>query len=282
MVDVAIIGAGPAGIAAAIQLKRYDIEFMIFEKGKIGGLLRNANLVENYLGFPRGIRGRELVELFKEQLKNAGVKVQFEMVRELDYSGKFFIRADRERDCRVAIIASGTKPREYPVPSDVKDRVFYEVDQISTVSDEKVAIIGAGDAAFDYAINLSRENEVTILNRSNRVRCLPILWRRAMECEKISYRNAQVKNIKSHGDGLMITCGGEFLYARYLLIAIGREPCLDFLSQNLTERYEKLQKVNVLYLVGDVKNNIYRQTAMSVGDGIRAAMEIDRNFGKGP
>jgi len=95
LVDVAIIGAGPVGIAAAIQLKRYDIEFMIFEKGKIGGLLRNANLVENYLGFPRGIRGRELVELFKEQLKNAGVKVQFEMVRELDYGGVAFHRMRR-------------------------------------------------------------------------------------------------------------------------------------------------------------------------------------------
>ena len=68
--EVAIIGAGPSGIATAIQLKRYGIEPVILEKEEIGGVLKNANLVENYPGFPDGISGPELVKLFKKQVEN--------------------------------------------------------------------------------------------------------------------------------------------------------------------------------------------------------------------
>ena len=78
------MGGGPGGIAAAIQLKRSGIEPILIEKGEVGGLLLNANLVENYLGFPEGISGRELVGLFKEQLERIGVSVKFEEVKKLE------------------------------------------------------------------------------------------------------------------------------------------------------------------------------------------------------
>src|SRR4030042_7192079 len=71
--DIIIIGAGPAGLAAAIQLKRYGIRPLLFERAVVGGLLRNANLVENYPGFPRGITGPGLVKLFARQAHKRGV-----------------------------------------------------------------------------------------------------------------------------------------------------------------------------------------------------------------
>ncbi len=282
--DVVIIGAGPAGLGAAIQLKRYGIESILLEKDDVGGLLRNANLVENYPGFPDGIPGPELIKLFKRQLKNARVKIQFEEVLELDYNkGVFIINANQRKIfSRIVVIASGTKPRKLSnlnISKDLEKRIFYEVYPIAQVANEKIAIIGAGDAAFDYALSLSKKNEVTILNRGSRVKCLPILFERAVSNERISYQeNIQVKNIECSDSSLKLTCYNSTsereICVSYLLVAIGRDPSLDFLSEDLKENLEKLQKSKVLHMIGDVKNNIYRQTAIAAGDGIRAGMEI--------
>jgi thioredoxin reductase (NADPH) len=73
--EVAIVGAGPAGMTAAIQLKRYGIPFVLLEKERIGGLLWNANLVENYPGFPAGVSGPKLVGLIEKQMERVGVEV---------------------------------------------------------------------------------------------------------------------------------------------------------------------------------------------------------------
>ena len=73
--SVAIIGAGPAGLSTALQLKRQGIKAVLFERDKVGGLLRNANLVENYPGFPGGLSGPKLVSLFEQQAWEAGVSI---------------------------------------------------------------------------------------------------------------------------------------------------------------------------------------------------------------
>ncbi|MBU4444999.1 NAD(P)/FAD-dependent oxidoreductase [bacterium] len=286
--DVVIIGAGPAGLGTAIQLKRYGIEHILLEKEKVGGLLRNANLVENYPGFPEGIPGPELIKLFKRQIKNVWVKIQFEEVLELDNRKGVFIINTNQRTIisRFVVIASGTKPRKISslnISKDFENRIFYEVYPLAQVANEKIAIIGSGDAAFDYALNLSKKNEVVILNRGSRVKCLPLLFERGIGNEKISYmENIQVKNIDCFDRYLVLTCydttGEREIYVSYLLVATGRDPCLDFLSENLIENLEKLQKSKVLHIIGDVKNDIYRQTAIAVGDGIKAAMEIYRKL----
>src|SRR3990172_4711953 len=81
--EVLIIGAGPAGIAAAIQLKRYGIPFVLLEKERVGGLLWNANLVENYPGFPAGVSGPKLVRLIEKQMERLGVVVAEDVVEKL-------------------------------------------------------------------------------------------------------------------------------------------------------------------------------------------------------
>jgi thioredoxin reductase (NADPH) len=282
--DVVIIGAGPAGLAAAIQLKRYGIEPILLEKEKVGGLLRNANLVENYPGFPEGIPGPELIKLFKRHLRNVGVKLQFEELLELDNKDEVFIIKTTQRTitARIVVIASGTKPLKLPnikISKDFENRIFYEVYPLLQVTNEKIAIIGAGDAAFDYALNLSKKSEVVILNRKSRVKCLPLLLKRTIENGRISYmENIQVKNIGYFDSYLRLSChdttGDREIYTSYLLVAIGRDPSLDFLSENLKKNLGELQKSKTLYLIGDVKNGIYRQTAIAVGGGIKAAMEI--------
>jgi thioredoxin reductase len=287
-VEVAIVGAGPAGIAAAVQLKRSGIEPFLLERERVGGLLLNANLVENYPGFPQGISGEELARLFAEQLKNVGVKVHFEEVLRLDYDGSAFIIETTKRKIavKIAVLASGTRPKEFAdceIPEEAKERIFYEVYPLREVRGRRFAIVGAGDAAFDYALNLARGNDVHILNRSLQVQCLPLLWKRAMAAPRIDYHeNTVITKIVGSKGGLLLelaTAGERWtLEADYVIFAIGRVPRLDYLSEGLRERSARLQEEGSLYLIGDVRRGIYRQTAIAVGDGIEAAMRIYRRL----
>jgi thioredoxin reductase len=285
---VVIIGAGPAGIATAIQLKRHGIEPVILERGEIGGLLKNANLVENYPGFPNGISGPGLIELFERQLARAGVTISCEVVLELGHTGEVFsVKTNRrELSSSTVVIASGTKPTGTPdvrIARGIDGRVLHEVHPIRGVRNKKVAIIGAGDAAFDYALGLSKENEVVILNRRAEEKCIPLLKERCLKAEAISYQtNLRVREVTGDGRGLVLTClNGEGekesqILADYVVIAAGREPCLDFLGAKLKRSLADLRERGKLYLVGDVKNEMYRQTAICVGDGVKAAMQICR------
>jgi thioredoxin reductase len=298
--DVVIIGAGPAGIATALQLKRYGILQVVFERDGVGGLLRNANLVENYPGFPDGISGVSLVELFTEQMEKQGVYVRFEEVRGLDYvEDMFIVETSRETiGARIAVIASGTQPKKLndpTIPDKVRERVFYEVYEIRNIAGKRVAIVGAGDSAFDYAITLSEKNEVLIFNRSGEHKCNEVLWERVSGLESVTYMSEVVlENIKGRsviqfvkdvvgiGDEERLRLryerredGGSITEKfDYLLIAIGREPRLDFLAEGLRDRMNELIEEKRLFMVGDVKNDIYRQTTIAVGDGVRAGMEI--------
>jgi thioredoxin reductase len=284
--EVVIIGAGPAGIATAIQLRRYHIEPLLLERRAVGGLLRNAYLVENYPGFPGGISGFDLVELFQEQLKNAGVMVNFEKVLKLEYGDKVFLTKTNIRavKSRVAVIATGTRPRKISAPvisADIEDRIYHEIYPILGVKHKRIAIIGAGDAAFDYALNLSQENEVIIFNRNKRATCIPVLRERCEKSENTSYfHDAIVSEIRDQNGRLSLayTSGdgqnGGQICTDLVVIAIGREPCLDFCGNDIKKSSRSLIKKGLLFMVGDVKNDVYRQTAICVGDGIKAAMRI--------
>lgn len=291
--DVIIVGAGPAGIAAAIQLKRYGILPTLFEKDRVGGLLRNAYLMENYPGFPNGISGLQLAQLFEKQMDHAGIKVCFEEVRELDHHHEmFWVRTNqREASSRFVILASGTRPRRLSVsevPPEADHHILYEITPLAQVSKEKIAIVGSGDCAFDYALNLSaKQNQVVIFNRGNEIKCLPLLWQRARQAKAISYwGNTEILRIKCLDDMVKLSfrqiSGESELLVRYLVVAIGRDPSLDLLSKNLKENLNRLQEKKELFVIGDVKNNLNRQVALCIGDGVRAGMEIFRKIQENP
>ncbi len=96
--SVAIIGAGPAGIAAAIQLKRQSVPFTIFEQNEVGGLLRNANWIENYPGFPKGISGLNLIEQFQKHLNQWQIQVKTESVEAHKMHFEFFSIDEKTAD----------------------------------------------------------------------------------------------------------------------------------------------------------------------------------------
>lgn len=282
---VIVIGAGPAGLAAGMQMIRQGVEVLVFERGKPGGLLHNANWVENYPGFPKGINGPKLVKLIEKQAANHQVPIISEEVRQVSWEGERF-QVETEAGAyfsRFLVVASGTQPRPFPdleIPSELAKRVVYEVYPLLGIKDRRVVIIGAGDAAFDYALNLAQHNHVVILNRGEKLRCLPLLKKRADKHARIDYRtHTQVRQVLAGaGGGLRLVCrgaAGDFeLEADHLLGAIGRVESLGFLSDKIGQKMVDLTAKKLIYLVGDVNNGRYRQTAIAVGEGIKAAMEI--------
>ena len=191
--QIIIIGGGPAGVTAAIQLKRYGLLPLLLERREIGGLLWNANLVENYPGFPNGVRGEKLIGLMKRQMERIGVDVKREEVVGVELDGDEFVvhTESVKRKADYLVIATGTKAKPLPdvISPAARSRVFTDVWPLTAVKEKQIVIVGAGDAAFDYGLNLSKNrNFVTILNRGDSVKCLGLLFKRAAQEPLITYR----------------------------------------------------------------------------------------------
>jgi thioredoxin reductase len=289
---VIIIGAGPAGLAAAMQLERQGISPLVFERQRVGGLLWNANWVENYPGFVEGITGPNLVKLFHDQALRLGVKIILDKVIKAEFQDGLFRIATKgvDHQSNLLVAASGTVPKEYSletISEGIKERVFSEVGPISHVQEKQIIIIGAGDAALDYALNLSRLNKVTILNRGNQIRGLKLLWERVQKKTAISYfNNIEIINITLDDEGELLLSGiqeGEevTLAGDYLITAVGRTPEFSFAGDSIIEGRDQLVKDQKLFLIGDLINGSFRQTSIAVADGIRTAMIIGDLLEKG-
>jgi len=289
---VVIIGAGPAGLAAAMQLKRQGIDPLVLERKLVGGLLLNANLVENYPGFVDGISGPELVSLFKDQAERLEVVIENEEVISIGFEDNLFriVTNIRKLNSQLLIAGSGTKPRKISddlYSEDWSQSLFYEVYPLIEEKDKEIVIIGAGDAAFDYALNLSSNNRVTILNRGSKIKALPLLFDRIKDNKAVRYlTNTEITDVTKTTSGklnisIKSTSPERSIECDYLLAAIGREPEYSFADPSIIDELDKLLKDQKLFLIGDLQNGSFRQTTIAVADGIRVAMLIAQILEKG-
>ncbi len=286
--SVIIVGCGPAGIACAIQLKRSNIDFKIICK-KFGGIVNNANKIEYLLGFPNGISGKSFVALLKQHFKtlsiqfiedniqNISKEIEDELFQIKCENGKYY--------SKFLIIASGTNPKKLRLSGETKlwkkNLLNYEISNFTYQKNIKtIVIVGSGDAAYDYALNLTKYPvKIHILQRSEESKCLSLLQKRAQDNSNITLIK-KIKLLSLEEDNNKIRMKvikrskEEILNYDYMFVAVGRSPNIKFLSKDLQKVYKKSVKPSHLYIIGDVKNKNYRQISIAMGDGVKCAMEV--------
>ena len=256
--DVVVIGAGPAGIAAAIQLRRYGLAPVMLERDRIGGLLHSANLVENYPGFPGGIAGPDLAALFERQLRSERIEVVFDELASLAIEGADCVAKTGAGRCLrgLAVIATGTEPILHPalaVPAALAPFVGYEIAAVPDIPGQHIAIVGGGDAAFDYAARLGRDHRVSVLNRSRQAVALPLLQDRVRQTPSVTYRpETEVVAIErgaSRALGLTLTVSGlpQQAGVRFSPVRAGASSVHEFSGRECNQGFCRVRSSAVLF-----------------------------------
>ncbi len=193
MYEVLIIGAGPAGMTAAIYAARAGYKTAILEYGVPGGQAATTDMIENYPGFPEGISGPELMMKFFEQTQTFGVEMIYEQVCSLDLDGdvKRVITDKQTIESKTVVIASGAKPRMLGVDNEQRLR-GRGVSYCATCDgfffkDQPVAVVGGGDTAVEEAMYLTKMcSSVTLIHRRDELRANRLAQSRAFANEKLT------------------------------------------------------------------------------------------------
>jgi len=289
--DLIIIGAGPAGLTAAIYAGRSRLNTLLIEKIAVGGLILTSETIENYPGFPKAIATFELMARMQEQVKELGVKIIIDEVLGLDCVNKMVQTAASSLQASAVIIASGSKPRKLNVPGEIEftgrgvsycatcDGPFFK--------DKKVVIIGGGNAVAEEAIYLSRfSSSVNLIHRRAELRASAILQERMRENKKIKFvLNSIATQIKGDKKVQAVTirdlltnketdfnCDGVFIY-------VGYQPQTDFLKGklNMDESGSIISDENMatsaqgIFACGDCRKKGLYQVISACGDGAVAA-----------
>lgn len=289
--DLLVIGAGPAGLAAATQAVRMGLRVQAIERDRPGGLVRAALLVENYPGFPGGIRGEDLAARIEAQARAVGVAIEPGEVLALSSEGSTWVARGPDGRCwrsRAVVVASGTRPRRLGVPgeADLAGRALaYRVDEVPRdLRPGAALVVGGGDCALDQALHLwQRGWRVEVLVRGPRPRALPLLVERAA-ARGIAVHAGTVVLAARERDGraVLVSRGPDGDREREVdlaLVSVGREPVLPDPPEALDlSTVDSLGRAPWpgLYLAGDCRRGLVRQAAVAVGDGVAAAMDTAR------
>ena len=294
MYDTIIIGAGPAGMTAALYAARSNLKVALIEGGLPGGQMNNTSDIENYPGYAN-ISGPELAEKMFEPLENLGVEHLYGFVEAVEDHGdvKKVITDDEEFETRTVIVATGSKHRLLGVPGEeelnsrgvsycaVCDGAFFR--------DQDLLVVGGGDSAVEEAIFLTQfAKTVTIVHRRDELRAQKVLQDRAFANEKINFiwdsvvkeikgenrvESVVIENVKT-GQVTEQAFGGVFIY-------VGLDPVSDFVQELqirdqagwiVTDDHMKTSVAGV-FAVGDVRQKDLRQVTTAVGDGAIAGQE---------
>lgn len=295
-----IIGSGPAGYTAAIYAARADMKPVLYEGMQPGGQLTITTEVENYPGFPHGVQGPEMMNMFKEQALRLGADIRYGMVTAVDFSAQpFTLTIDESVQMKAdsVIIATGASAKWLGLPSE--QRLNSKGVSACAVCDgfffrgKEVAIVGGGDTACEEASYLAKLcSKVYMLVRKDKFRASKAMQHRVettpnieilynTETEEIlgeeRVNGMRVRNIVS-GESREIPIGGFF-------VAIGHTPntqifakWLDMDEQGYIKTIAGSSKTNIegVFACGDAQDKVYRQAITAAGTGCMAALDAER------
>lgn len=297
--DLAVIGAGPAGVAAAIYASRAGLSPVVFENGIIGGQVLGSSTVENYPGFTE-ISGAALAEKLREHLYSLGVGIEeFDPIErtELSEDSKIIRTESKIYDASAVIIASGASPKPLPIKNEAKFRgrgVHYcALCDGSAYKGRTVGVVGGGSAALEEALYLSKIAEkVVIIRRKSGFHAEKAALERVESSPNIeimyntdlvdvdgsaSVEYALVRRTDGSGELLRLPLSAVFGY-------IGSVPKTDFLDGSvgldsggyIIADEDMRTNIGGVFAAGDVRRKRYRQIVTAVSDGAVAALNAEK------
>ena len=292
--EVIIIGGGPAGLSAGLYTSRARLRSLVIEKGLVGGQITNAELVENYPGFPQGISGLELGQLMHQQATKYGLETLTAEATgiELDGEKRVVITTKGKFTAKAVIIASGSERRKLGIPGE-EELTGRGVSYCATCDgpffkEKPVAVVGGGNAAITEALHLTKfAARVKVIHRRHELRATQILQEKAKAEPKIEFIwDTKVERIEGKDRvkrlNLSNVVSGEksTLDVAGVFVTVGLKPNTDYLKGVLPlddagyiATNEKMEtKIPGIFAAGDVRLNSARQSITAAGDGATAAV----------
>ena len=295
---LAIIGAGPAGLTAALYASRAFLEPLVFVGPAFGGQIATTTEVENFPGFPNGLQGPELTALMREQAEKFGARMVEETIEKVDFSRRPFRlwSSSREYEAEAVIVATGATPRKLGIPGE-DEFIGRGVSYCATCDgfffrDKEIMVVGGGDSAFQEGLFLTKfGRRVRIVHRRDEFRAGATLQQRAMQNPKIEFiRSAVVERIIGNGKVTEVVLKSSKTGETWttpvdgFFVFIGHEPNTQMFRGQLemdTEGYLTVDRrlhtsVPGVFAAGEVHDNWFKQAITSAGFGCMAAMEAEK------
>jgi thioredoxin reductase (NADPH) len=297
-VKVLVLGAGPAGLAAALYAARAELAPVVLTGMQLGGQAALTHVIENYPGFPTGVGGAELGELFQKQAEHFGAKVEFDMAHEVDLSERpFKVTTDNgQYKADTLILSTGANPTHLNVPGEV-ELTGRGVSYCATCDgwffkDKKVVIVGGGDSALEEGLFITRyASSVTVIHRRNELRASPVLQKRAKEHPKMNFiwdtvvtevvgtdkvDTLKLKNVKTGAESTFDT-DGLFIFIGHVPNTQMFEGQLEMSDLGYVIVNDKMEtNVRGVYAAGEIADPHFRQVITSAGMGAAAAIQATR------
>ncbi|XMD32738.1 MAG: thioredoxin-disulfide reductase [Candidatus Karelsulcia muelleri] len=299
--DCIIIGSGPAGYTAAIYIARADLNHILYTGPIPGGQLIKTNEIENYPGFPKGVKGYLLMENFKKQAEKFGTKIYFNNVIDINFKlnniHEILLDNNKKIQTKTIIIATGAYPKYLNIDNE-KALIGHGISTCATCDGfffkkKDVAVIGGGDKALEEAIFLSKLcNRIYILIRKSKMRASKIMQKKISNINNIKLLfNFEIKKIIGKKKLEYLICKKNYsneekkINVKAMFLAIGNSPntnifknkiSLDKNGYILTKKNSTKTNIPGVFAAGDVKDKIYRQAITSAGTGCMAAIEVEK------
>jgi thioredoxin reductase (NADPH) len=297
-VRVLVLGSGPTGYSAALYAARAELAPVVLTGMQLGGQAALTYTIENYPGFPEGVGGAQLGELFQKQAEHFGAITEFDVANEVDLTKRpFKVMSDSgEFLADTLIVGTGASPNHLEIPGEV-ELTGRGVSYCATCDgwffkDKKVVVVGGGDSALEEGLFITRyASSVTIIHRRDELRAGAILQKRAMGHPKINFiwdtivtetigeeklEALKIKNVKT-GDETILETDGLFIFIGHTPNTQMFKDKLDMSDLGYIKINDKMEtNVPGVFAAGEAADPHFRQVVTSAGMGAAAAIQATR------